>query len=105
MKQIQNIFKRMTEIRPLHASRRFLRHGANARDDFAGAMAIMNDPPGGQTRLLDVRMSLLQPPQTGPSIGHDRHKGLIDLMGNGDCKFADRRHSGDLGELGLALAQ
>ena len=79
-RQGEDVPDRGVEVEPVLLGGRFLGEGANPADDFAGAMAVGDDPRGGLPGFLQVLRR--EPAHTGTGVIDHGAERLIDFMGD-----------------------
>jgi len=68
-------------------------------------VAGTDDPFRGLLRLVEIQRIFLESPQAHIRIGHDRHQGLVHLVGDRCRELAHRRQSRDAREIRLRVSQ
>ena len=68
-------------------------------------MGLTDDVPYGIERLVDLRCPPIQPSQAGLPVGDDGRERLVHLMCDRRAHLSQRRHPGDVRELGLRAVQ
>src|ERR1700730_18103178 len=74
----------------------FLDERANAGDDFAGSLSVLDNSLEGLTRLLYIRRMGSEPAQSSICIGDYSRDRLVDFMGNRSRQLAESRQPIDM---------
>ena len=77
----------------------------DAPHDFRSAVAVPDDPLGGQIRLRQVRWLRKQPPKARMTVGYNSCEWLVHFVRNRSCKLGDSRNLHRLRKTCLSPAQ
>jgi len=88
----------------LFPRRPFLDEAADAVDDVARAMALLNDRHERLAHLLPIRRLKIQKAQSGLGVGHHRGDGLLHFMADRCGQLSHGCHAVGMRQLLLAVA-